>query len=230
MIQPSQDSYCIKPAYRLNLDEQGAQLGVYTEAPPDMVYQIAVYRWASELVRRFGAQSVLELGYGSGHKLLKYVFPVCSDITGVDAPHSLEYASRHHKVGTWLADDFDDTESPVARRFDFILSVDVIEHLRRPDNLLKKIKAYANPGARVLISTPERTRLYGEDMNGPPGNKLHIREWTQSEFQQFLLREGFDVEEHRILPAFQPQMVFQRIKQAVLRRDLTCQAALCRLR
>jgi 2-polyprenyl-3-methyl-5-hydroxy-6-metoxy-1,4-benzoquinol methylase len=191
-------NYFIKEGYQCNPMANNSV--VRANVKHDDAYQIAVYEYAAGLVARFQITSVLELGAGSGRKLVKYIYPACHDITGIDQPSALEHL-RLHKVGTWMADDFNSETPTLDRKFGMILSIDVIEHLLYPEKLLNKIKQYSGPETLVVISTPERDLVRGHDSFGPPENRKHVREWNQSELAAFLADQGFKIVEHHVFQA-----------------------------
>jgi hypothetical protein len=45
----------------------------------------------------------------------------------------------------------------------------------------------------VLVSTPDRARLYRDPQNGPPNNKAHVREWTNAELETWFIDEMMPV-------------------------------------
>lgn len=76
---------------------------------------------------------------------------------------------------------------------DIVISADAIEHIPEPDRFMQRL--YDLDCNHFFISTPERSLLYGFDHGGPPNNKSHCREWTQSEFTSYV-GQWFDVVEN----------------------------------
>ena len=72
-----------------------------------------------------------------------------------------------------------------------IVCADVIEHLVRPEILLRNIRAALDQADAAILSTPERSLTWGARHTGPPPNVAHIREWDLREFSAFLASEGF---------------------------------------
>ena len=58
--------------------------------------------------------------------------------------------------------------------FDLVYSMDVIEHLPRPEELLERAVAVVRPGGRVLVGTPLHL---GEELVSP----YHVREFARDE-------------------------------------------------
>lgn len=217
------NNYFIKDFYTVNLTDAGSVVQKYTQVPADTDYQVSVYEYAAKQVRRLAISSVLELGCGSGYKLVKYIFPHCKDITGVDQSHAVEFLKKSHKVGTWLVDNFDNSSLENPRKYDLILAVDVIEHLVYPEKLLDKIKLHSHQGTHIIISTPERDKVRGKDSFGPPENKKHVREWNTDEFKRFIEHAGFKILKHSCVEA-KSKSTWQALKDFLKGRDTrTCQ-------
>ncbi len=72
---------------------------------------------------------------------------------------------------------------------------DVIEHLTDPRPLVAWMRAQliTRPGSRLVVSTPDRTLLDYEDVNGRPENKSHVREWSITELERYFVSSGLEV-------------------------------------
>lgn len=221
-------TYFIKEGYRTNL-ETPERLRKYESVPPDE-YQEDVYGYAASLVKRYGLRSVVDCGCGSGHKLANFIGPVCSDITGLDQEVSIKSCSNKYPQHTWHVKDFEDSRVDIGRKYDLVLSIDVIEHLDNPDSLLAILKSLANPKGHIVISTPERDLVHGVGNPGPPTNPYHIREWNMREFRTYLQSSGFEVLDHILVNAtaqFSWKRKFLRLISP--KRFKTCQVIHCRV-
>jgi hypothetical protein len=150
------------------------------------VWQKEVYELARKWLDKEGLASVLDLGCGTGEKLIENF----SDIpfVGVEVEPTLSWLRNKHPDHIWRS-----PESAMLRG-DLVICADVIEHLPNPDIIIEAIK---KSGAKIaVISTPDRSLIPGA-MAGPPRNPHHIREWTMKEFDAYL-REHFDVLDHHI--------------------------------
>lgn len=185
----AEDDYCIRAGYEIRPVPV-----YYADTPTNVTWQPDVYPEAARLARELGARTVVDLGSGNGDKLAR-LHPEF-EIVGVDIGSNLEHVRRAHPQGTWVEHDF---EEPGALPLDaelldgcVIVCADVIEHLMRPEHLLAKLRdALAAGASAVLLSTPERTRTWGDEHAGPPPNTCHVREWTLEELGALLEREGF---------------------------------------
>jgi len=203
--------YFIKPGYRCN--ERPAP---YPDTEEDSAtYQVDVYRYAADVAAARHARNLIDVGCGYGLKLARFLAPLGVDIVGIDSAHAIEFCRREHRFGSWYVDDLEAPKLRLERRFDLVISSDVIEHLIDPDNLLRYIRGVSHASTVIVLSTPERDLRRGSESMGPPQNPAHVREWNQAELAGYLGDRGFRVLEHRIVDL-----------KAGMR---TCQTLLCRL-
>jgi SAM-dependent methyltransferase len=157
-------------------------------------YQEPVYGYAS---RRMGdaARTVLDVGCGTGQKLVKHFDKKADRLIGLDQGSGIQRARREFPEATWIEGDVATDEvwtRADALRPDLVICADVIEHLVDPIVLLDRIHDIACD--RVVLSTPDRSRLDGAPPLGPPLNPRHVREWTMDELQALVRSHGFTVE------------------------------------
>jgi hypothetical protein len=222
-------TYFIKEGYICNLTPEGERVEQYKSIPDNAPYQVSCYKHAARLIQKNNLKNCLELGSGSGYKLNRYIKPFIRRAVGIDLPHAVEHCKQVYPSIEWLSDDFDGPQAALAEKFDIIISFDVIEHLIKPERLLEKVRQYATSTTKVLISTPERDSLYGIDHFGPSLNKLHVREWNRRELGQFLINEGFTIDNVMLLNA-KILTTRQKISQSLGRVNYkTCQLYECRI-
>lgn len=189
------ERYFIKAGYTVNPNPRS-----YRDTLEDSLrYQADVYRHAGERSRSLRARSVLDIGCGLATKLMEYVYPHCSDVTGVDEAGTIAVCRERYEAGRWVEGDVEDPGFCLDGQYDLIISADVIEHLRDPDRLLDVIRAASHDATEVILSTPERDRRRGTHDLGPPGNWAHVREWNADEFSAYLASRGFSIRERRIV-------------------------------
>jgi len=63
--------------------------------------------------------------------------------------------------------------------FKFVICADVIEHVCRPEKILKEIKRVLEPKGRAIVSSVIKTSEKTQD-------KMHVREYTVEEMQNFM--------------------------------------------
>lgn len=189
-------NYHIREGYRCNLDETGRARPFLDDPQSASRYQVRVYEYARKIIRRHGLKNMLDIGCGFGVKLKRILCPVCGDITGIDRARAVSYCRKEYDFGRWLEDDLENPVYPMDDRFDLILSSDVLEHLVNPDCLLDYIRRFCHENTHIIISTPERDRVYGRNHNGPPVNPTHVREWNREELNGYIRDHGFLIDRH----------------------------------
>ena len=170
--------YCIKEGYKCGRGY------FYCDSEWNAAnYQIPVYTFASKVILEKGLISTLDIGCGRGTKLLKYIYPICNDMEGIDIK----------AFNMWLTDDIEKPTLVPKRKFELIICSDVVEHLVDPDKLFPYIKKFSNPETFIVISTPERDAVRGKGHFGPPPNGSHVREWNKNEFENYIQGKGLKI-------------------------------------
>jgi ubiquinone/menaquinone biosynthesis C-methylase UbiE len=172
-------------------------------------WQDEVYRFAREIAERHGLDSVIDIGCGSGDKLIKYFRDRMT--IGLDVEATCAVLRRRHPNRRWSVCDFHAYQIP---KGDLVIASDVIEHLAHPNEMLEFIQRIAP--VYVIVSTPDRNLLRYGAHKGPPYCPAHMREWSMAELHAYL-SEYFDIAEHFI--SYTPQGT-----QCVLARPRTPQS------
>jgi hypothetical protein len=167
----------------------------FDDTPFEDEFQKNVYQFAAREVRRVAAKRVIDMGCGSGYKLLNS-FPADVELCGVEVHPTLDWLRSKYPKAQWysfgtLLWRWRQLE-PVNRRTTVLVCSDVIEHVDDPDTLLDYI-IELKPDL-IVLSTPDRVRLGIGTEDGPPHNMHHVREWTSSELQGYL-KERFSIRE-----------------------------------
>lgn len=171
-----EERYCINPSYIHRQDYI-----FFDDTPFKDEWQNEVYQLASFGMHPDSQGKVLDIGCGSGFKLLKY-FGEFNTI-GVEINPTLAWLKEKHPNREWFPPG---AKAIASNKFEVIICSDVIEHLEDPEWLLNYI---AGLDFRFLFfSTPDRSKLPEDQQLGPPVNKHHMREWTAPEFHRFVSR------------------------------------------
>ncbi|MCJ7700733.1 MAG: class I SAM-dependent methyltransferase [Anaerolineales bacterium] len=142
-------------------------------------YQDEVYAKAKHFFIEKEMNSVLDFGCGSGYKLLKYFDNV--DTVGVELSPAFDFLKDTYPNRRWILSDF---HNPPEGHFDLVTCIDVIEHLKNPDELMVYLQQIDFD--YVFLSTPDRDKLGYLASFGPPQNLHHIREWGKQEFIDYV--------------------------------------------
>ena len=177
--------FSIKPGYR-----HRARVAYFDDTGLRDEYQREVYERAARLFRESDCMRVLDIGCGSGYKLVQHFGP--DQTIGFDLPPTVAYLRATYPGRRW--EDVTALDGLV-RPTDLLICADVIEHLPNPDDLMQRLRRH--PFRYLVLSTPDRATLRGWVDYGPPENPAHAREWSRTEFRQYVDRY-FEVIEHGI--------------------------------
>lgn len=172
--------YFIKEDYTCRKKER-----YFNDTPLTDEYQDPVYKTALKYFERYQCNSVLDLGCGSGFKLIKY-FDDVEKTVGIDLPDTVNWLNKKYPNKNWSSDFNEPKEG-----YDVLICSDVIEHVLDPDKILDIIEE--SKPMIIVISTPNRDR--GLNQTGPPNNPHHIREWNKDEFASYI-SSRFNIAEH----------------------------------
>lgn len=157
------------------------------------LWQADVYRLAAKLAHDSKIDRLVDLGCGRAEKLLYLSswFEITGLDYGVNINHLIEFYSEHH----WINIDLNKNIVPTGLMADsVVICADVIEHLPDPVPLIQSLRNACETAKHVLLSTPDRDRVYKHEHYGPPGNPHHVREWTNAELVHWLRAEGLPVQ------------------------------------
>lgn len=139
-------------------------------------WQREVYLMAAAIMASNGYKSVIDVGCGSGYKLVKYLGRY--ETMGIDMLPTVVWLREKYPSHEWRSEIPDG-------KFDLVICADVIEHVLDPDSLCDTLRGLVKPKGHILISTPDRLRP-GEPPLGPSTNKSHVREWSFAEFGAYI--------------------------------------------
>lgn len=147
-------------------------------------------------------------------------------VTGVDAgpPRGLA-----EELETYHRRDLEEAlELPDGRVFDFVVVADVIEHLRRRQQLLRGARRFLKENGRLVVSTPNvalwfyrLSLLVGRFEYGPRGilDRTHVHLYTRASFRREVERAGYRIVGERVT-ALPFEVVFESTGKSRLVRGL----------
>ncbi|HEY3323883.1 MAG TPA: bifunctional glycosyltransferase/class I SAM-dependent methyltransferase [Planctomycetota bacterium] len=152
-------------------------------------------RWMADVVvRPYMGHRVLEIGAGIGNMTVqllpreRYVAsepdPLHLDVLRSLATRSTNLEARG--IDAEKADDFTELES----RFDTVVCLNVLEHLKQPDAALKNMYASLEPGGRLIILVPQGPWLFGSLDKAVD----HVQRYTPKSLSAAVTAAGFQVE------------------------------------
>jgi SAM-dependent methyltransferase len=143
---------------------------------------------------------VLDLGCGPGH-VARLVAERGYEVTGVER----RGATGDSFPGNvrLIESDLDQGLPPVEGRFDYVVCADILEHLREPERLLKRVHGVLDGEGRVLASLPNSGNIYfrlvvlsGRFPQEEKGlfDRTHVRFYTRDGWRELLGGAGFHIE------------------------------------
>jgi len=181
----------------------------YSEYFPRYPIKTSAYSSHMWFLKLVGAnRSVLDIGCGDGY-FSRELSKKDNRIVGIDmlsSPH--EVTAFEEYIQADLNDRRLNLQSLTGgRRFDFVLLQDVLEHLNRPEDLLRACRDVLTPPGLVLISLPNvanitvrASLLMGRFEYTERGilDRTHVKFFTRKTARQFVHENGFDVIEHHM--------------------------------
>lgn len=147
----------------------------YNLSPQFDIYQ--------HLGKRLKGKVVLEVGFGTGLGVMQYADDA-ERVVAIDIDEAAtDFASRVfpvHKV-QWYQADILTIGNLDADHYDYVVMIEVLEHVEDPRRALKKVKSALKPGGRALITVPNRLRSRYK----PPDDENQW-EWSPQQFFDFL--------------------------------------------
>lgn len=150
---------------------------------------------------------VLDIGCASGYMARELNKKKC-EVWGVDGDKdALKEAKKYCKETELVNLDQVEAINFPKKYFDYIILLDVIEHLCYPEKILKILRPHLKKGGRIIISVPNiahasmRWSLFmGKFDYTETGlmDKTHVHFYTKSTFEKALEQHGFEIVE--ILP------------------------------
>ena len=124
---------------------------------------------------------LLDVGCGIGNfcRFIKAHSPFM-EVHGIDkSPKAIEVSKKladniDFKVGNAMKLPYEDGT------FDRVVTNDMVEHVRKPIEVLKEMKRVLKPGGKIYITIPWRGLV------NPKKEPGHIQEWTPSEFAKIM--------------------------------------------
>ncbi len=118
--------------------------------------------WHGDARERFSlaGRSAIDVGCGAG-LLAEPLARMGAKVTGVDAAPENIAAARAHAAGQGLTIDYFAGELAALppATFDFVTSMEVVEHVTDPAAFIVELAARLAPGGLMILSTPNRTML-----------------------------------------------------------------------
>lgn len=154
-------------------------------------------------------KKILDIGSGPGnmlHFLKKYGRVYGNDIS----PEAVHFCRQYGFE--MIEGDLDRGGINTGQKFDLITMIDVLEHLEKDVEVLKKIKNMMDPAAQIIITVPAYRFLWGAHDT----KYGHKRRYTLKELRRKLMSAGFKINKITYIQPFFlfPLFVFRTLKKA----------------
>ena len=155
------------------------------------------------------ARRVLDIGCGAGRLGVSIKARQQAEVVGVERNSEAATAARNVLDDVLIGDVDSEQITFQPDSFDCVICADVLEHLRNPEALLKKISRWLRPDGCLVTSIPNvrnqtvlRSLLAGNWTYESAGllDEDHVRFFTRSEIEKLLFRTGFEPDELRVVP------------------------------
>jgi 2-polyprenyl-3-methyl-5-hydroxy-6-metoxy-1,4-benzoquinol methylase len=178
-------------------------------------------------------QQVLDLGCGEGFFAEK-LQQMGNHVTGIDAlPSAARRPFFDKYIQADLENGFDMARAELrGKTFDKVLLMDVLEHLREPERLLRECQGLLKPTGRLIVSVPNVANitvrvmlLFGQFRHAERGilDKTHLHFFTRRTARKMLESNGYRVvtQKMTIIPLefvlrLRPEHLLIRILQRLL--------------
>ena len=147
----------------------------------------AVYK---KYISKLKKASVLDLGCGLGH-FLDILKGKGWDIEGIDmSKSSVKIAKKKlgNKIHLKSIESF-----KTSKKYDLILMIDIIEHVRNPDHIMQKVKDLLKKDGLLIMNTPNTSAILAK-ISGKTWfqyKREHLYYFNSSNIKQFLSKNGF---------------------------------------
>jgi 2-polyprenyl-3-methyl-5-hydroxy-6-metoxy-1,4-benzoquinol methylase len=162
----------------------------FDDTPFKDEWQREVYDYASIVCEMHGLRSVVDVGCGSGYKLVNMLGTL--ETVGIEMEPAYSFLVKTYPDRQWLKAAPGVYPYPKENP-DLVICADVIEHVDNPAWLLWYIQEMQPKF--VVLSTPDVSKLGLGTEDGPPKNLHHVREWNAPQFHA-LVSDFFTIYEH----------------------------------
>lgn len=153
-----------------------------------------------------GANTVLDIGCGTGAtgRMLKKA-KIAKEVIGIDSASKVINEAEKN-LDEVINADIETVELPFQQEhFDYIICADVLEHLRDPWSVLKKIRPYLKKEGYIVVSIPNIRNwrvlkdliIKGKWTYVDQGilDNTHLRFFTKSSIKELFLSTNFNIVE-----------------------------------
>ncbi len=166
--------------------------------------------WILKTLSKHGFKNTdhfLEVGCGGG-AVAKALLQLGTQYVGVDTnPPLIEKALSRFPKANFINQQLNNLNDKYEEQFTWVGFFDVLEHLEKPEELIKESLRFAKKGAKIIATVPARSSLFSLIDEGSG----HKKRYEKNELKQQLKQMGFkDVHEYGIFRWTVPLLKLQR--------------------
>jgi 2-polyprenyl-3-methyl-5-hydroxy-6-metoxy-1,4-benzoquinol methylase len=193
------------PTLRLKVREPGADAA-------QIIYDTSYFDFARpELLALVpeSARRVLDIGCGAGRLGEAIKARQTAEVVGIEMVEAAARRARE-RLDQVLVGNVERMDLPFeSGSFDAVICGDVLEHLRDPEGLLRRVRTLLRPGGCVIASIPNvrhhtvvRSLLAGNWTYEPAGllDRTHLRFFTRVDIEQLFAETGFTITRLGMVP------------------------------
>lgn len=157
------------------------------------------YETVSNLIRKYKKGNLKILDVGCGYGFLPFFADKHWIIYGIDVDEERIRRARNfkHKNAVFMKGDAENLKSD--KKFDVIITLDVIEHLNHPEKYLKLVSKTLKKDGIFIVSNPNRHSFWTLMFdNRFIRLEKHQQYWSSEEFVKMAKKVGFEMME--VLP------------------------------
>lgn len=161
----------------------------------DILYK---YETAVRLIKKHkkGRLKILDIGCGQG--ILSFYISKNWQLYGIDADEDRIRRAGKIKFKNAKFSVADAENLSFNFKFDVILALDIIEHLKHPEKCLKKISKLLKKGGILIVSNPNKHSMWELFLNKWLHLEDHRHYWSPDEFDS--MTKVFGLELREVLP------------------------------
>ena len=160
---------------------------------------------------------VLDIGCNNGN--IRNFLENC-EYYGIDIDKKLVNELIKNKVKAKVIDLNKDEIPFKQEKFDYILMLDVLEHIINPEKLLKDSKKLLNETGKLIITLPNDYHILNKIRfifnkpltENPFAAYGHLHYFSIKDGENFLIKNGFKIIKIIIIPPIKPSFITQSIK------------------
>ena len=164
---------------------QTAERSTHLDPSENVVFQrhLIAYKEAAKII----SGTVLEIGSGEGYGIIELA-PIAKKFIAVDKykAHILQEVKSKHQI-SFIQAEVPPLKQIDSESIDFVVTFQVIEHIRNDELFLDEIKRVLKPGGKLIMTTPNVLMSLTK-------SPWHIREYTPDQMREISESIFSDVE------------------------------------